>query len=80
VAQLGQELVAVVAAHQVVRYRHPDGRGRRETPACSATSDRLSFVLPLRPSTSAVAASIRWRVEPSTCTTIALQNFDEVSR
>ncbi len=37
----------------------------RETPACSATSERLSFVCPLRPSTSAVATRIRCLVEVS---------------
>src|SRR5580692_4624898 len=37
----------------------------RETPACSATSERLSLVWPVRPSASTVAARIRRRVDVS---------------
>ena len=59
-------------------------RTRNRGPQC-ATSERLSFVMPLRPSTSAVAASIRSRDDRSatanaSSTVIALQIFVEVSR
>ena len=37
----------------------------RDTPACAATSDRLSLLMPLRLRTSAVAARIRSLVEVS---------------
>ena len=62
-----------------------------DTRACSATSDRLSFVIPLRLSTSAVAVRMRCRVDESpaagsvdlvvVCATpVALQIIVEVSR